>query len=828
MINRFTKKTRPRLKKCLHALRISDREILLKDFRHTLALRGESVERILSGLMPKLNGKNTVEDLTRRLGIERSILMGILRELNGRHLLEDDSPGDKLRLDPISSRQLDDQLTYFSQFQGNKFDFQRRLRDSKVAILGLKGTGYHIALSFANAGVGKILAVDPASEEADTLESPFLGRDDLGKPLIETLEGRLDSQFPLLEFTGCAKRIASVRQLRRLIEDCHLIVVCLLNPYSPLLEVVNKCCLELLKPWLSAYSFGDRAFVGPTVIPGETPCYECFQLRAFSTEQHLDEQMLWVEHFRRNPDSEIDLGGLACFRDILSGFITMECLRVLTSYAPPLTYGRLLTIDFLDYGLESHEILRVPRCPSCAPPSLRTRSKRSYILKKPESLNMTMGESKPAGLEEVLSKGQRMVSEEVGIIKDIRRVRTSPLDPQSIHIYRARMSNNSVFSCVRSGEYYAGTGFSEDEALAAAFGEAVERYCASTYHPGSMTKASHDQVRHLSLNPAELLSFKDEQYPVKDSRLKALDSSDPIHWDWGYSLTRRKQVLVPALYVYCPYELESFDFPSSTGLAAGTSREQAIQNAIFEIIERDAFVVTWVNKLLTPVLDLETTGDETIREFLKECSFLDIRVLIRRIDTDIAVPTFAAILLDESGKGPPLSLGCACHLDPLIGIKRALKEAVGTRYTQRLINQQKRLPRSRAKLPVRTIEDHALFYSGRESLKHVDFLTLPSPMMRFTDIPCFDLGGYRKNVGRCLEILRGKGMDTIAVDLTQEDVGSLGFSVVRVIVPGMVPMYFGEDHIPMSKERLYRVPKLSGFRRLLPQGELNRVPHPFL
>jgi ribosomal protein S12 methylthiotransferase accessory factor len=77
--------------------------------------------------------------------------------------------------------------------------------------------------------------------------------------------------------------------------------------------------------------------------------------------------------------------------------------------------------------------------------------------------------------------------------------------------------------------------------------------------------------------------------------------------------------------------------------------------------------------------------------------------------------------------------------------------------------------------------------------------------------------------------LRSQGLDVIVVDQTTPEHRVGGFSCVKVIVPGMLPMTFGHgnrriDGLP----RLFEVPRLLGYRdhALRPQ-DVNPHPHPF-
>ena len=67
--------------------------------------------------------------------------------------------------------------------------------------------------------------------------------------------------------------------------------------------------------------------------------------------------------------------------------------------------------------------------------------------------------------------------------------------------------------------------------------------------------------------------------------------------------------------------------------------------------------------------------------------------------------------------------------------------------------------------------------------------------------------------------------DVLAVDVTTPDVAALGVRVVRGLVPGFVPIWFGANQARLGGRRLLEMPGRIGLRpaRL---DELNLDPHP--
>jgi ribosomal protein S12 methylthiotransferase accessory factor len=70
-------------------------------------------------------------------------------------------------------------------------------------------------------------------------------------------------------------------------------------------------------------------------------------------------------------------------------------------------------------------------------------------------------------------------------------------------------------------------------------------------------------------------------------------------------------------------------------------------------------------------------------------------------------------------------------------------------------------------------------------------------------------------------------MDVVVCDLTTPDIAALDLSVVRVVVPGMNPLFMGHKNRARGGRRLYEVPQRLGHPGLEPGQQDNPYPHPF-
>ena len=145
-----------------------------------------------------------------------------------------------------------------------------------------------------------------------------------------------------------------------------------------------------------------------------------------------------------------------------------------------------------------------------------------------------------------------------------------------------------VWICIRpngrSLSVSQGKGVTPELAQVSAVMESIECHHSEYVRPPELV-ASHRTVRrrHQVVAPRQL---------QPGIRWKAYDDSRPIAWIRGTDLANGEDVLVPHVRVDLDWSRAHPDsglfLVTSTGLAAGNEREEALCHAIFEVIERDA------------------------------------------------------------------------------------------------------------------------------------------------------------------------------------------------------------------------------------------------
>lgn len=107
---------------------------------------------------------------------------------------------------------------------------------------------------------------------------------------------------------------------------------------------------------------GYELVIGPTIVPGETGCYECYKLRRDSNEKFYDE-LLFFENTNTLPGIGFTLDALKGAR---SYFFFIELLRIITHFIPPVSMSNECVFNFFSLSSVQHPFLRLPRCKICS------------------------------------------------------------------------------------------------------------------------------------------------------------------------------------------------------------------------------------------------------------------------------------------------------------------------------------------------------------------------------------------------------------------------------------------------------------------------------
>jgi bacteriocin biosynthesis cyclodehydratase domain-containing protein len=146
-------------------------------------------------------------------------------------------------------------------------------------------------------------------------------------------------------------------------ERCDLAVVAPAAASRDLRDEWNRRAQALGQPWFPVGAFdGATATIGPLVVPGETACHECLLVRAAAAGSAPAE----LRMLRRVPSTVTPPPWLG---SVVAGVAAHQIVSWIALRSPAVP-GMLTAVETRPrLAITNHVVLRVPRCPVCAPSS---------------------------------------------------------------------------------------------------------------------------------------------------------------------------------------------------------------------------------------------------------------------------------------------------------------------------------------------------------------------------------------------------------------------------------------------------------------------------
>jgi len=424
----------------------------------------------------------------------------------------------------------------------------------------------------------------------------------------------------------------------------------------------------------------------------------------------------------------------------------------------------------------------------------------------------------------IIEKGSQFINDNPEIIRGIYKEISYNDEPKfyGYGIYfNDKYSNGDNEDAVA-----AGVSFDKEKALAKVLGETVERYSLSANNSEAFVFESFSKLnslRNQALDPKSLIPFSH-----KESFTTGLDDKK-LHWVQGKFLISGKKVLTPAQLVYVPYSYHNSEpllrFSISTGAAAGMSLDDALYRGICEVVERDAFMIAYLNKISSPKIDLLSIKDKTIYDIVNMFKRYKLELFILDLTTDLQIPVFAAITLDRTGIGPAVSVGIKAGLNIKDAIIGAIEESlmVRTWIRDKFIYSEPNYKRGKE---IITIDDRAHFWLPVNSIRYLNFWLKGK---NFRKIEIKNPKYSQSNLRKATKLLKDRKIEVIYVDITDKKVKKYGFAVVKVIIPQLQPLYLDERYPYLGGTRLFQAPvKMKVLKKANTESHLNKIPHPFL
>jgi thiazole/oxazole-forming peptide maturase SagC family component len=254
------------------------------------------------------------------------------------------------------------QIRYFTVHTSMPTDAQNRLRGSRVTVIGLEYLGSVLVQQLAQAGIGHVRGIGPSPlTPSEALLLGVATEEDRHQALSRWIRG----QGLVTNYHGVPIEPETPLDWRAPVADCDIAVLVAPRMSVRVLREFNQAALHAKIPFLAVVLDGTTAAVGPLVIPEETACLTCRELRR--------PRRPVIEEFRDLQESRAKAVGLS-WRDeaflfahvsVLAALTAAEIVMALTQSGEPVIVGRELLVDMHGWRVEAAPVLKVPRCWDC-------------------------------------------------------------------------------------------------------------------------------------------------------------------------------------------------------------------------------------------------------------------------------------------------------------------------------------------------------------------------------------------------------------------------------------------------------------------------------
>lgn len=360
-----------------------------------------------------------------------------------------------------------------------------------------------------------------------------------------------------------------------------------------------------------------------------------------------------------------------------------------------------------------------------------------------------------------------------------------------------------------------------------AVAESLERYSSCAWDPADMIWATAAELGDDAIPPWDWPQCSEREFTHPNCGLLPPDPRIPLRWVKGWSLTRGRAVYIPAVQVYlrCMPEstAERFVHPVSTGCAAHGDPVSAVVNGLLEVIERDSISLTWLQRLRLPRLEFELEElPAEYRAYVERGTSRNLRTLLFDATTDLGVPVIYGLQLADHDPVLAQVVAATCDLDPAKGVAKLYRETASLRIALR--SMAGRAPDVDPQ-DTQSVVGGALL-AGPVAQRHLfDFLLEGDrPVRKLSDLPVPD--ALSSPLPWLLERMARAGCEVLVADLTTDEARQVGASVVKVMVPQLMPLSFAHRARYLGHRRLYQAPEAMG-HSVHDEEHINPNPQPF-
>jgi ribosomal protein S12 methylthiotransferase accessory factor len=426
---------------------------------------------------------------------------------------------------------------------------------------------------------------------------------------------------------------------------------------------------------------------------------------------------------------------------------------------------------------------------------------------------------------------RRAVSPYTGIVRELEECLHATAEPAHFRVACEVAHGRSVLGAgLEHLSGVGGAGLTRSHAAAAAVGEALERYAATYVPTERLVVATARELGTEAVAPERFALFAAGQYDQPGFGFRPFTSKTRVAWVAGCSLPDGRDAWLPAELVFlgdaAADPASRIAYSTSSGMACAERRNDALVRALCEVLERDAFMITWANRLSLPRLDW--SADAAIAA-LDERLFAPIGLSYSAIDLSAfhRVPSVLAVVRRSAGRGA-LGVGAGTAATFERAWWKALSEAFAARSAGAKLELLGGGEFGEHGAGVASFEDHIRYYADEGRARAASFLDASPERVSVATVSRLEGSSARDRVAALCARVAAAASSAYAVDVTSPDVRDLGLTVVKVLAPELCMLDVVHGARFLGGRRLYEAAfDLSLRAEPLTPEFVNPDPHPF-
>jgi len=380
-----------------------------------------------------------------------------------------------------------------------------------------------------------------------------------------------------------------------------------------------------------------------------------------------------------------------------------------------------------------------------------------------------------------------------------------------------------------------GEGSSEDRrtALETSICELMERCLATRFSQQDLVFGTESRLGSRAVNVRDFSLMSAYEREVSSADYVHYTPDLPLHWTDCWQVRQDGTLvprLMPAALTYLRFSWkhpsERFVATLSAGIASGTCHADALLHAFYELVERDAFAIAWLNYLSLPRIDVPTLESAYLQDSRERLLADGFRLTFVDLTTEIGIPVYLAVIQQSDcrmGNVNWFAPGLGANLSPMKALQRAYSEAL-----EMLVNFCSF--ETDGEIRPRHIGIDDTRFDVKEYFDSCEFLHGSSASVRLPSATpsIIRTGETLGELEVCLRKMHDCGIECYFADLTPSELWNTRYRLVRAFASHSQPHLYDWDCWRLDNPRLFLSPLSSG-RRSAPLDErrCNLQPNPY-